>query len=67
MKSYGSEVSDAFWSCDDPYDKFPADGDASDILRLKGLLGLDRRKLKVTIPGDWVKVLRRGPSSPVPV
>jgi hypothetical protein len=48
----GTEVSDAFWSYDEPYDKFPANGNASDILRLKGLLGLDRRKLKATILGD---------------
>jgi uncharacterized protein (DUF427 family) len=45
----GEEILDAFWSYDDPYDKFPENGNASDVSRLKGMLCPDPRKLNVTL------------------
>jgi len=45
----GQEVADAFWTYDDLYDKFPDNGNASDVLRLEGMLGADRRKVNVAV------------------
>jgi uncharacterized protein (DUF427 family) len=43
------EIPDAIWSYEEPYDRFPRSGNAADILELRGMLGLDRRKLNVVV------------------
>jgi uncharacterized protein (DUF427 family) len=43
------EIADAFWCYGEPYDKFPGNGNASDVSRLAGMLAPDPRKLNVTL------------------
>lgn len=49
VRANGKEVVDAFWAYDDVYDKFPDNGNASDVLRLKGMLSPYRNKLDVEV------------------
>ena len=49
VKADGNEVDDAFWSYEEIYDKFPDNGNASDIVRLKGMLSPDRSRVDVKI------------------
>lgn len=46
------EIADAFWTYDEPYERFPDNGNASDVLRLKGMLSPDKGKLEVTVRDD---------------
>jgi uncharacterized protein (DUF427 family) len=47
----GKEVVDAFWTYDEVYDKFPNNGNASDILQLKGMLSPYQSRLSVKVEG----------------
>lgn len=49
VRAKAGEVTDAFWTYEDLYDRFPANGNASDILKLKGMLSPDPKRLEVTL------------------
>lgn len=49
VRAGGREVQDALWSYDEPFDRFPENGNASDIARLRGLFGVYQGRLPVRL------------------
>jgi uncharacterized protein (DUF427 family) len=47
VRMNGREIADAFWSYEEVYETFPENGNASDIVRLRGMLAPYRDKLDV--------------------